>query len=218
MRQIRAIATDYDETIAEIGFVPQKNLRAMERFRASGRMLILNTGRGLEDLLTVFPELGRFDRIVLENGAVLCDPSTRVESLIAPPLPESFIADLRRRGVSPLPKRRVILDTWAIHAPQIRAAIEHAGLHLNLVFNKNSVMVLPAGIDKGSGLREALAGTGTDLANVAGIGDAENDHGLLDACGLKIAVPNAIPAILKKADRVLTFEELVNAVLYNEAE
>ncbi len=213
MNRIRAIATDYDDTIAEFGFVSDTNLRAMERFRASGRLLILNTGRGLEDLAPVFPELHRFDMLVLENGAVLYNPATRTERLLADPPPRSFIDDLRRRGVSPLPARRVILDTWAIHSQKIEAAIQSSGLKLHLIFNQDSVMVLPAGMDKGSGLRAALEPTGIALEHVAGIGDGENDHGLLDACGHKIAVPNAVPAILAKAHRVMTFEALVDAIL-----
>jgi hydroxymethylpyrimidine pyrophosphatase-like HAD family hydrolase len=213
MRNVRAIATDYDETLAEIGFVPDRHLRAMERFRASGRMLILNTGRGLEDLLMVFPEISRFDALVLENGTILVDPVTKKELLLADPLPQSFLDDLRRRGVSPIPKRRVIVDTWAIHEGQIREAIHQAGLNLHLIFNQNTVMILPSGMDKGSGLRASLAGTGIELAEVAGIGDGDNDFGLLDACGVKVAVPNAIPELIAKADHVLTFEELVDAIL-----
>jgi len=213
VHSIRVIATDYDDTIAEIGFVSDTNLRAMERFRTSGRLLILNTGRGLEDLSTVFPELHRFDMLVLENGAVLYNPATRTERLLAQPPPQSFIDDLRRRGVSPLPARRVILDTWATHHLEIEAAIRASGLKLHLIFNQDSVMVLPAGMDKGSGLRASLEPTGIALEHVAGIGDGENDHGLLDACGLKIAVPNAVPAILAKAHRIMTFEALVDAIL-----
>ena len=196
MRHVRAIATDYDETLAEIGFVPARHLRAMERFRASGRKLILNTGRGLEDLLIVFPEIDRFDALVLENGTILFDPITRQERLLADPLPQSFLSDLHHRGVSPIPKRRIIVDTWAIHEEEIRAAIQHSNLNLHLIFNQNTVMVLPAGVDKGSGLRAVLADTGITLQNVAGIGDGDNDLGLLEACGIKVAVPNAVPALL----------------------
>ncbi len=213
MHHVRAVATDYDDTIAEIGFVPDDTLRAMERFRASGRQLTLNTGRGLDDLIPVFPELERFDMLVLENGAVLYDPLSRAERLLAKPLPESFIQDLRRRGVSPLRNLRVILDTWAIHHGKIADAMRASGLNLHMVFNKDSVMILPAGIDKGSGLRAALQPTGISLGDVAGIGDGENDHGLLDACGIKVAVPNAVPSILARAHRVMTFEQLVDAVL-----
>ena len=210
---VQAIATDYDETIAEAGYVPRETLRAMERFRATGRLLILDTGRGMEDLLTVFPEVHRFDWIVAENGAVLFHPPTGKETLLAQPLPDSFFRELRRRGVSPLPKRRVILDTWAEHRGQITEAMHAAHLDLHMIFNKDTVLVLPRGVDKASGLRHALAGTGISLSSAAGIGDAENDHALLDCCGLKVAVPHAIPALLRKADQVMTFRELVDEVL-----
>ncbi|MDQ6676310.1 MAG: HAD hydrolase family protein [Acidobacteriota bacterium] len=213
MHRVRAIATDYDETIAEHGFVPQLTLRAMERFRASGRLLILDTGRGLEDLTALFPELDRFDRIVAENGAVLYDPGTKIGRVLAPPLAPAFLADLGRRGVEPIPKRQVIVDTWAVHHGQIREAIREAGLDYQLIYNKDSVMVLPNGVDKGTGLKHALTGTGVSPFETAGIGDAQNDFELLAACGIKVAVPHAIPALTREANHTMSFVELVDSIL-----
>jgi HAD superfamily hydrolase (TIGR01484 family) len=70
------LACDYDGTIATDGAVPQTTIAALERLRASGRRLILVTGRELNDLQRVFNRLDLFDRVVVENGAVMCDPTT----------------------------------------------------------------------------------------------------------------------------------------------
>ena len=74
-----ALATDYDGTLATRGRVDAIVLPALDRLRASGRKLLLVTGRELHDLLNVFPEAALFDRVVAENGALLYRPSTKEE-------------------------------------------------------------------------------------------------------------------------------------------
>ncbi len=63
-------------------------------------------------------------------------------------------------------------------------------------------MVLPAGINKASGLAAALARLRLSPLNVVGIGDAENDHAFLRACGCAVAVANALPMVKEDADLV----------------
>ena len=95
---IRAIASDYDGTLAENDVVPASTVAALARFKASGRTLILVTGRHLPDLKEVFGSLLLFDLVVVENGGLLYFPgSGEVRPLAAPPS-EAFVASLRRRG------------------------------------------------------------------------------------------------------------------------
>ena len=67
MRYI-AFATDYDGTIAHHGRVEPATVAALERVRASGRRLVLVTGRQVDDLLAVFPEVALFDRSSPRTG------------------------------------------------------------------------------------------------------------------------------------------------------
>src|SRR5581483_7037448 len=60
MRYI-ALACDYDGTIAHHGKVDEPTLAALERVKASGRKLLLVSGRELEDLQATLPHLGIFD-------------------------------------------------------------------------------------------------------------------------------------------------------------
>ncbi|MGZ9021301.1 MAG: HAD family hydrolase, partial [Rhodoplanes sp.] len=53
----QALATDYDGTLATDGRVDEAVLAALQALRASGRRLILISGREHEDLLRVFPSL-----------------------------------------------------------------------------------------------------------------------------------------------------------------
>src|SRR5947209_6259099 len=94
-----ALATDYDGTLAHNGRVTESTLTALEALRASGRKLMMVTGRELPDLKTVFPALELFDRVVVENGSLLYNPSTHQESLIAEEPPPEFVARLKKSGI-----------------------------------------------------------------------------------------------------------------------
>jgi HAD superfamily hydrolase (TIGR01484 family) len=197
-----ALATDYDGTIAHDGVVDAATLAALERLKASGRRLILVTGRELPDLQAIFPALGICDLVVAENGALLFIPSTREEIAIAPAPPPVFVERLRRRGVDPLSVGRSIVATREPHETAVLEVIHELGLELQIVFNKGAVMVLPSGVNKASGLAAALARLDLSPHNVVGIGDAENDHAFLTACGCAVAVANALPAVKAEADLV----------------
>ena len=56
---VRALATDYDGTIAWHGTVEPCTCRALQQFKDSGRELLLVTGRELPDLFSVFLGLHR---------------------------------------------------------------------------------------------------------------------------------------------------------------
>jgi hydroxymethylpyrimidine pyrophosphatase-like HAD family hydrolase len=82
-------------------------------------------------------------------------------------------------------------------------AIRDFGLELNIILNKGSVMVLPAGINKGSGLAAALHKMQLSPHNAIGVGDAENDHAFLELCECSVAVSNALPAVKDRCDLVM---------------
>src|SRR5438067_512732 len=150
------LACDYDGTIAHHGKVDDATIAALERVQASGRKLLLVTGRELGDLISVFPRLELFDRVVAENGALLYRPSTKEQKVLGEPPPDSFVERLRTAGVKPLSVGRVIVATWEPHETTVLEAIRELGLELQVIFNKGAVMVLPAGVNKASGLRAAL--------------------------------------------------------------
>jgi hydroxymethylpyrimidine pyrophosphatase-like HAD family hydrolase len=197
-----ALATDYDGTLAEDGRVRVQVVQALERLRETGRKLVLVTGRELDELISVFPAIDVFDRVVAENGALLYTPKPPVERSLAPPPPPEFAAALRLRGVTPLSCGRIIVATWQPHEQTVLTVIREQGLELEVIFNKGAVMVLPSGVNKATGLAAALAELGVAPDHVVGVGDAENDHSLLGACGLGVAVANAVPALKKRAELV----------------
>lgn len=197
-----ALATDYDGTIAHDGKVDRPTLDALRKLRESGRKLILVTGRELEDLKKVFGELSLFDKVVAENGALLYTPSSETERPLADAPSGAFVKELRKRGVEPLSVGHAIVATWEPHQVTVLDAIRKHGLALEIIFNKGAVMVLPSGVNKATGMMAALAELKLSPHNVVGVGDAENDHAFLQACGFRVAVANAIDAVKKTASLV----------------
>jgi len=110
-----ALACDYDGTLASGGRVAPETVSALRRLRSSGRRLLMVTGRQMGDLLEVCPEVGLFDRVVAENGAVVYAPASGRWRALAEPPPTAFITALRRRGVDPLAMGQVVVATERPH-------------------------------------------------------------------------------------------------------
>jgi hypothetical protein len=197
----QVLACDYDRTLATDGRVAAETMAALRSLRAQGRRVVLVTGRAFDDLRAVCPQLDFFDLVVAENGAVLYDPRAgEVEDLVERP-PPAFVAGLERRGV-PVASGRVIVATVTPHETAVLDEIRTLGLELEIIFNREAVMVLPAGVSKASGLRAALRRLGVSRHNVVAVGDAENDHAFLACAGFGVAVANAVPALAAHADWV----------------
>jgi len=218
-----ALAVDYDGTLAENGSVPEEVRASLTALKNSGRKLLLVTGRELQALRHHFPYLNLFDMIVAENGALLYDPATDVEELIADPASTALVSRLRDKGVSPLSVGRSVIATWHPFEEAVITTIRELGLELQITFNKDAVMILPPGVNKGSGLAAALRRLGICELNVVAVGDAENDHSFLSICGCAAAVSNAIDAIKASADIRLVHDhgrgvcELVDMLLDKDA-
>jgi HAD superfamily hydrolase (TIGR01484 family) len=217
-----ALASDYDGTLATDGRVRPETLAALGRCKESGRKLLLVTGRELDDLLTVFPGIGVFDRVVAENGALLWRPDTREERPLGERPPEEFARTLRAKGVENVSVGRVIVATWEPHETTVLETIREMGLSLQVIFNKGAVMVLPEGVNKATGLAAALRELRLSPHNTAGAGDAENDQGFLTLCEFGVAVSNSLDSLKERADWVTGadhgagVEELVERLLADD--
>ena len=198
----RAVAVDYDGTLTDQDAPGEPVLEAIARTREAGRRVVLVTGRLLEVLDRIFPVARQcFDAIVAENGAVVWNPvlGTRV---VVQPVPSELDPALVLRGV-PFERGRVLLATDAVYDQIVLQEIGRLGLEVQLVRNRGALMLLPPGISKGTGLLEALGDLGISAHSTLAVGDAENDHSLLESCELGIAVANAVPALQAHADVVL---------------
>jgi hypothetical protein len=218
-----ALATDYDGTIAQHGDVTEATHAALIRWKEAGRKLLMVTGRELPDLQKVCPFTKLFDCIVAENGALLYWPAKGEKKPLMGPPPMQFIECLRARGVSPLSFGEVIVATQETYKGVVLEAIEDLGLKLRIILNKGALMVLPTSVDKATGLTEAANAMGIPLADIAGVGDAENDQVFLTLCGYSAAVGNALHFLkqqvhyVTKATHGAGVEELIEKLLSSDS-
>src|SRR4051812_50080066 len=112
------------------------------------------------------PHLSVFDLVVAENGAIVYDPTQQDQEDIANPARDDFIAALRKKKVEPLSVGRSVVATFKPNDGVVLETIREMGLDLQIVFNKDAVMELPPGVNKASGLNEALSRLGPSRPNV----------------------------------------------------
>jgi HAD superfamily hydrolase (TIGR01484 family) len=180
------------------------------------------TGRMLPDLQRAFPRLDLFASVVAENGALLYQPASGAEKVLGEAPPERLLEALHAREVVPLATGRVIIATSRPYETTVLEVIRELGLERQVIFNKGAVMILPTGVNKGTGLSAALHELRYSPRNVVGIGDAENDHSFLALCGYSVAVSNALPALKEQADYTTRADhgdgviELIEQLLAND--
>jgi hydroxymethylpyrimidine pyrophosphatase-like HAD family hydrolase len=212
MSAYSALATDYDGTLAHHGRVDPATVTGLERLRAAGWKLVLVTGRNLDDVAGVCPELTLFDRVVAENGAMVARRDGDVRLLGPPPEPRLLQA-LQRQGVR-YSTGRVIVHTLTTQRAAVEAAVAESAARVQVSLNKGALMLLPIGVDKGAGLRAALEDLGVQPAAVVGAGDAENDLPFLRICGRAYACADSLPEVRAAAGRYTpSVLALVNEVL-----
>ena len=200
--KLAAIAVDYDGTLTSTGTLSRTVLDAIGRARCRGIRMLLVTGRRLAHL-AADTEVGMFDAVVAENGAVVEFPATGRHLLLATPVSDRFVAELQRRNVD-VARGECLIETDAGAAKDVLHVVRTLEQPYILAFNRNRLMVLPQGIAKSTGLRRAMFELGVSMHNTIGIGDAENDHDLLGACEAGLAVEWGSQALREVADDVIT--------------
>src|SRR3990172_6493901 len=202
----KALACDYDGTLASEDRIGQAALSALEQARQAGLRLILVTGRTFFELTRVCEWLDLFDAVVAENGGVIYFPGTGVIRDQAPPPPSRLLAELDRRGIS-FQAGRVIVGVWRGDGGEGNEALAATGVNLQRSYNRAAFMLVPAGISKGRGVRLVIREIGLSFHDVLALGDAENDLDLFEACGWAGCPVNAVPSLWERADWIFPGED-----------
>jgi hydroxymethylpyrimidine pyrophosphatase-like HAD family hydrolase len=201
MAWCRALALDLDGTLTQSGPPDDSVLARLAELRAGGLRLILVTGRILRELQTEMPGVvDSFDLVVAENGCLLHSP--RGTRHLADPVSPALSDWLITRGV-PVRRGEVILAGTASDDHRVLDGVDALHLEVRLVRNRSELMVLPAGVSKGTGLQAALRELGVSHHNVVAVGDAENDLSMLAAAEFSVAVANAVESVRHDADVAL---------------
>jgi hypothetical protein len=200
--KLSAIALDYDGTIAVDGVLDPSVRDAMADARRRGVTVVLVTGRRLADLRASCGDLAIFDVVVGENGAVLEFPSSGRHLRLGHAPSQAFLAELGRRGI-PFEVGESVVEAEARWAGAVLDVVRALEQPLILSFNRGRLMILPQAVGKSTGLRQALQALRLSIHNTVGVGDAENDHDLLDACEVGVAVGWGSAALRAVADEVI---------------
>ncbi len=196
------LAVDYDGTLSEDGHLSDDIRLALDATREADVTIVLVTGRRLSELRLVAGDLTFADAIVGENGAVITFPASGRSMRLHGPPPPAFQDELRARGVDSTIGECVV-ETTAEAASTVLDVVRAQELPLVLAFNRARLMILPQAVSKATGLREALATLRLSTHNTLAIGDAENDHALLEAAEVGAAVRWGSAALARVADLVI---------------
>lgn len=196
------LALDYDGTIARHDVLEPAVRQAIAYVRAQGVAVMLVTGRILDDLRRVAGDLHFVDGVIAENGAVIEFPDSGYSTTMGNAPPTELLKALQSEGI-PHDAGRVVVEANASDAGRILAIVRRLELPLVPLFNRGRLMILPQAISKATGLRHALTILRLSPHNGVAIGDAENDHELLQACEVGVAVNWGSEALKRAADYVL---------------
>jgi hydroxymethylpyrimidine pyrophosphatase-like HAD family hydrolase len=206
---VDAIVMDYDRTVADetLGFKISDDVkRELRNLRCK---LILATGRRLDDI----PDkeaVEIFHAIITENGTICNTEKGGVRRILV----EDGWFDKKERlnrlflkGGLNFHSGEVILAGYIEDLEKFRSIIHDARMDQEVLieFNKEGLMVLPAGWNKGRGTKIALEALGG--GRLLAIGDDFNDFSLFEVADIKVAVKNAVPELKVKADIVCDKEE-----------
>ena len=201
--KLQVLALDYDGTFTRDDRPHAAVLAAVADARRRKITVILVTGRILEDLRRVAGDLQFVDAVVAENGAVIHSPGTGHTTVLAPPVPQAFVARLGELAI-PFRVGQCLVDAEASSAHRILDAIRELELPIVLSFNRSRVMALAQGVSKATGLGAALAVLRASARNTIAIGDAENDHELLRFAEVGVAVEWGSRSLQAASDYVIT--------------
>jgi len=207
--------------------------RAIAAVRASGVHVVLATGRSpWHDLHEIAGAVGLSGPQITLQGALVADPSdgrvVRAQRIDADRLDAilAFAAELgvtasvattdgyrvirgtgaaAREGLAGTTPVRVFLpSTPADHPALRREAATRLGDRVAITWGDESgIDLLHPATDKGEALTWLAGELGIPMAEVAAVGDAANDRGMLTAAGSSVAMADAIPEVRAAADIVV---------------
>lgn len=190
------IAVDVDGTLFDGVRVAPEAIDALRHAHADGHAIVIVTGRRWEELGHVVPTvLELTDRVVCEEGGVLVNVRTRQLTLLAEPVEPQLIAGLKEAGVPGLDIGHVVIGAPTPSLEVVTRIRDDVGSRRAIITNKGSIALTPAGCDKGTGLRAAVADLNLQHRPILAIGDAANDLAMFKIATIAIGVANADEAV-----------------------
>lgn len=201
----RIFVFDYDGTLTlESGEFPQETREALwQVYKEKLALLGIVSGRQLPYLKQINENLGKpFSFLVGENGALFYFSDLDKLNIVG--------RDWSQKARNAFKDQDFEIQFWEIigsskreNTAKITEVLRSSGLEAKLAPNKNSVMVCPPNVDKGTGVASAVAHYGdTSQILLTCFGDGENDVALFGPADVGVAMSNAVPQLKQIADVV----------------
>lgn len=194
---------DYDGTLTyETNEVPEITKDALKQMKKEKLATLgIISGRDLSFLQRVDNSLSNvFSFLIAENGAISYFSDLKKKEVLGRDWSERARSVFRNSGI-PMHFAEVMFATSIVYASQIEQFLTKSGLDAKMVPNRDSLMVLPPDVDKGTGVAATIEHFGTTRKLfLTCFGDGENDLALFAPADLGVAVANAVDALKKIAD------------------
>ena len=208
----KVLAVDIDGTITLNGFgkIHLEALQKLRNLKDDGNHVIFVTGRSSVEayLLSIFGGLTLLG--VGENGGCITHGEVMMHKMIGNKeecenafsyLKENLDERIKEKPVFPRLTEVVLDRTFDIANAQ--KLLDENGFNVGLFDSGYAFHINSRGVDKGSGLMDALGMLNADLEDTIALGDSETDVPLFRTVKNNIAVNNSIPE-LKKIAKIVT--------------
>ncbi|EWG07535.1 MAG: SPP-like hydrolase [Candidatus Aramenus sulfurataquae] len=196
------VASDYDRTLSEEKdnfFISERVKKRINDF-SRRHFFVVVTGRERRFIERLAYGLCP-TAWVLENGALLL-----LNGKVIYNVPRGW--STTRYEVGKRLERNGIEFTYGeviVYVNNSPKAVEKilSDIEVKVEWNRNDAMVLPRGVNKGTGILK-LAKIMGFKGKIVGVGDSQNDISLFEVADFKVAVNNALEEIKRIADLVLS--------------
>jgi Cof subfamily protein (haloacid dehalogenase superfamily) len=226
---ISVAAVDLDDTLlGSNGTLSVRTAAALRNWQASGRRLVIATGRPTRAVHRVLPAELHTAPLISYNGAeIYLDGRKIYENLITPDVLRPIIEDvqsvvcdvtigleihgelyLNRAMDRPSPYHIADLLELCCHPAAkvllfgndftpLTSVLTAVPTTAKVLYSTryHFIQILAGTVDKAEALRALAAGWGIDLTAMAAFGDDTNDVEMVQACGLGVAMANAVAEV-----------------------
>ncbi|MGI0078366.1 MAG: HAD family hydrolase [Nitrososphaerales archaeon] len=204
MNKKRVLALDYDRTLTldDLQIPDQTKKILMEVRKRNLAILGVASGREVPFLKPVNESVsGAFSFFVAENGSVVYDSESNTQKIFGKEWAERVKEVFSGSGMVRFGE--VMGASCVENAEKIRKILASAEIESRIERNRDSVMLLPPGVSKGSGVLSAIARFGArSEIELTSFGDGENDFSLFEFADVRVAVSNAVDQLKEMADVV----------------
>ena len=206
MKWSKILVADLDGTLTRGGedLLKPEVKKALISLKDRGWTLILATGRDRGYLMRRADLKGLFDAWVAEAGVSIYLPKTGDYRCL---VSDAWKLKVKRLKVLPfVEEKENTIAFKSEYVDTVKAELIRINLEAVLRDNRGTIILLPPGIDKAVGVREALKLLGVE-GFIAAVGDSEVDLELLEIADFRAVVADADPLLKKMADYVASRED-----------